>query len=146
MAYSAGMAEELTREQAAAELARADLVAGRVHGRSRWMANYLAVFGAGFGVVTLVLGMVEPYPLKMTIFAVFWTSLVVGMVGWARSRPAAPRGRWRGVWAWVGTGVLYPAALLIGLPGQAGRPAFWVPAAVLVAAPMAAAAWREHRR
>lgn len=141
------MAAELTSEQAAAELARADRMAGRVQDRSRWMATYLGVFAAGFGAVTLIVGLVAPLWLRMTIFGVLWTCLVVGMVIWSRLQPAVPRAQCRrGAWGWVGTAVLYAAAVWIGTPGLFGQVVFWLPAAVLVATPLAVAAWREHRR
>jgi len=139
------MSDELTREQAAAELARADTAAGRVHARSRWIATFLAVFGVGFGALTLLLGLVQPFALRMTIFAVCWPILIIGMVIWSRRQPAAPRGRLVGVWGWVGTGVLYGVALFVGTPALIGRAEYWVPAAVVVALPLCIAGWRERR-
>lgn len=139
------MADELTREQAAAELARADTAAGRVRAGSRWIATYLVVFGVGFGAVTLLLGLVQPLALRMTIFAVCWPILIVGMVIWSRRQPAAPRGRLVGVWGWIGTGVLYGVALFVGTPTLIGRVEYWVPAAIVVALPLCVAGWRERR-
>ncbi len=137
----------MTNEQAAAELTRAGQVGERVRSRARWMSTtYLGVFAVGFGVVTLILGLVAPLWLRMTVFGVLWACLVVGMVWWARQQPAVPRAWcWRGAWGWAGTVVLYGAALLIGTPGLLGRVEYWLPAAVLVATPLALAAWREHR-
>jgi hypothetical protein len=140
------MAEEITTEQAKADLARADDVAGRVRRHARWMWLYLAVFAAGFGGITLILGLVQPLWLRMTIFGVLWPYLVVGMVVWSRQQPAASRdGRRRALWAWVATPVLYSAAVWVGTPSQLGRVAYWLPAAVVVAVPLAVAAWRERR-
>lgn len=138
----------MTNEQAAAELARAGQVGERVRSRARWMSIYLGVFAIGFGVVTLILGLVAPLWLRMTIFGVLWPGLIGGMVWWAHQQPAVPRGGWcrQGGWGWAGTVVLYGAALLIGTtPGLLGRVEYWVPAAVLVTTPLALAAWREHR-
>ncbi len=132
----------MTREQAVEELARADAAAGRVRRKSRWIATYLAVFGVGFGAVTLLLGLVEPLALRMTIFFVCGPVLVVGMVVWSRRQPAAPRGR---LWGWLGTGILYGVALFVGTPGLEGRVEYWLPAAVVVALPLCVAGWREHR-
>jgi hypothetical protein len=44
-----------------------------------------------------------------------------------------------------GHGVLYAVTLWVGDPAQLGRVTYWVPAAVLVALPLAAAAWRERQ-
>jgi hypothetical protein len=140
------MSGEMTNEQAAADLARAEQANERVRSRARWMSAYLGVFAVGFGALTLILGLVTPLWLRMTISSVLWAPLVVGMVWWTRQQPAAPRD-WcrRGGWGWAGTGVLYGAALWIGTPGLLGRVEYWVPAAVLVTIPLALAAWREHR-
>lgn len=139
------MADDLTREQAIAELAHADAAAGRVRGHARWMATYFTVFGLGFGTVTLILGLVQPLALRMTIFATCWLVLMIGMVLWARGQQAAPRGRFRGVWAWIATGILYGVALVVGMPALEGRVGYWAPAAVIVALPLCVAAWRERR-
>lgn len=137
----------MTRDQAAADLARAGQAAGRMHTEARWMARYLAVFAAGFAALTLILGLVEPLWLRLTISGALWVPLVAGMVAWAMSRRTSPRGVGRrALWGWVGTGVLYAAALVVGTPGQLGNPAYWVPAAVLVALPLGVTAWREARR
>ena len=138
------MADELARDQAIAELARADVAAGRVRGHARWMATYFTVFGLGFGAVTVILGLVQPLALRMTIFATCWPVLVIGMVVWARGQRAAPRGRFRGVWAWVATSILYGVALFTGMSAFEGRVSYWVPAAVIVAVPLCVAGWRER--
>jgi len=139
------MADELTREQAAAELARADTAAGRVRAGSRWIATYLVLFGVGFGALTLLIGLVQPPALRITIFAVCWPVLIVGTVIWSRRQPAAPRGRTVSIWGWIGTGGLYGLALFVGTPGFVGRAEYWVPAALLVALPLCVAGWWEHR-
>lgn len=137
----------MTRERAAADLDRARRAAGRVRTESRWMGTYLAVFAVGFGVLTLVLGLVSPLWLRMTVAGALWIPLVVGMVVWAVRRRASDRGTGRRVlWGWLGTGGLYALALVVGTPARLGEPLYWVPAAVVVALPLAAAAWREARR
>lgn len=141
------MATDITREQAAAELDRAERAAALVRRQSRWMARYLGVFAAGFGALTLILGLVEPLWLRMTVSGVLWAGLVLGMVLWANRRPATARGAGhRGLWGWIGTCALYGVALFVGTPGHLGEVAFWVPAAVVVAIPLAIAAWQEARR
>ena len=141
---SATVADELASEQAIAELARADVAAGRVRGHAQWMATYFTVFGLGFGAVTLILGLVQPLALRMTIFATCWPVLMIGMILWARGQRAVPRGRLRGVWAWIATGILYGVALVVGMSVLEGRMAYWVPAAIIVALPLCVAGWRER--
>lgn len=137
----------MSRERAAADLARGDRAAAKVRTASRWMARYLAVFAAGFGVLTLVLGLVSPLGLRMAVAGALWIPLVVGMVVWAMRRPAADRGVGRRVlWGWIGTGGLYALALVIGTPARLGEVVYWAPAAVLVALPLGITAWRESRR
>lgn len=138
---------DLTRDQAASALADAERSAARVHVETRWFVRYLAVFAAGFGVLTLVLGLVDPLWLRLTISGVLWIPLVIGMAWWAFHQRATASGVGRrALPGWVGSGVLYAVALFVGTPGQLGNPAYWVPAAVVVALPLAIAAWRESRR
>lgn len=141
------MAHDVTREQAASDLADADRAAGRVRRQSRWMARYMGAFAAGFAVLTLILGLVEPRWLSWPASGVLWAGLTTAMVVWANRRPATARGVGRrALWGWLGTGVLYGVALFAGIPGQLGNLAYWLPAAAVVALPLAVAAWREARR
>jgi hypothetical protein len=140
------MAEELTREQAAADLDRAGTAAGRVSGQARWMSVYFTVFGVFFGAETLQLGLVQPLALRMTIFAVSAALVIIGTVVWAWRHRAFPRGRLRGLWAWFTSSGLYAVALIVGTPRLVGEAWYWVPAAVIVALPLCVAGWRERRR
>ena len=144
---NAEVTKRMTTEQAAADLVRARQSAEQVRARAQWSARYLGVFAAGFAAITLILGLMHPFWLRMSVWGAVWGVLVVGMVAWARSQPAHPEGsrRWRSAWAWAGTGVLYGVTLWVGDPAQLGRMTYWVPAAVLVALPLAAAAWRERQ-
>jgi hypothetical protein len=110
------------------------------------MDEYLpGVFAAGFGVATLVLGLVQPFALRMSLWAVAWVLLVGGMIWWAWRRPANLRGTTRRVAGyWVGTGLLYGVALFVGTPRLIGQPLYWVPAALVVAAPLAFGSVRER--
>lgn len=138
---------DLTRDQAATDLAHARRSAGRVRAEARWFVRYLVVFAAGFGVLTLVLGLVEPLWLRLTVSGVLWLPLVAGMAWWASRQRATTSGVGRrALPGWIGTGGLYAVALFVGTPDQLGRPAYWVPAAVVVTLPLAVTAWRESRR
>lgn len=138
---------DIDRAQATADLARGEKAASRIRNESRWFARYLAVFAAGFGVLTLVLGLVDPLWLRLTVSGVLWIPLVIGMVVWAVRQRASPDGAGRrALPGWIGTGVLYGVALFVGTPAQLGNAAYWLPAAVVVVLPLGIAAWREWRR
>lgn len=149
MPYGEIMSDELNSAQAATELSQADAVARRVRDQSHWMTIFFAVFAVCFAAVTLIVGLVAPLPGMLAPVVVstvvFVALLVAGMVVWAWTRPAMPRGRGRGVWAWAITAALYPAALNIGTSTHQTRPVYWIPAALIVAIPLTIAAWREHR-
>ncbi len=143
----ADMDTDMSRERAAADLARAATATDRVRDESRWAVRYFALLGAGWAAITLVLGLVFPLWLRMTVAGVLWIPLVTGLVVWAVRRRASSRGVARhNAWAIGATSVLYGAAIIIGTPGQLGNAAYWVPAAVLAALPLAVAAVLEARR
>lgn len=142
----AHMAQEVSPAAARAALLSASTTSERVRAHARWMGTYLAVFAAGFGILTLLFGLVSPLQLRMTLFGVGWPLLMLSMVWWAGRRPASLRGTSRRVAKyWVGTTFLYGVVLLVGTPRLVGDARYWVPAAALVAAPMFLGALREHR-
>ena len=138
---------EVNSRQAQADLARADRASAAVQRRTRWISTYLGAFAAGFGALTLVLGLVDQPQVRLVTATGLWVAFVVLMATWARRQPAA--GRRANVQTapyWAASMVCYLIVLLSGLPGRQGQVAFWIPAAILVAAPLAFGAWREHRR
>lgn len=46
--------------------------------QAQWSARYLGVFAAGFAAITLIVGLVQPFWLRMTVSGVVWAVLVVG--------------------------------------------------------------------
>ena len=143
----ADMDTDMSRERAAADLARAATATDRIRDESRWAVRYFAVFAVGWPALVLVLGLVSPLWLRLTIAGVLWIPLVTGMVVWARRRRASSRGMaWRHSAAFGVTGALYVAALFVGTPAQLGNAAYWIPAAVVVGLPMVVAAVLEARR
>lgn len=138
------MTDPLSPSQAQADLVRADESARRIGTRARWMSVYLAVFGVGFGVLTLVLGLAGP--ASMVVVMPLWGVLIVVMVVWSHRQLATRRGTGRRIAGyWIGTAALYGIALFAGIERFPGRPAFWIPAALAVAAPLLTGAIRERR-
>src|SRR5262245_25201111 len=135
--------EQPTPSRAAGDLARAADVAARLRSRSRWMAGYLALFGLGFAVITVLLGLLRSTPLRVAVIAL-WLPFVVAMVVWSsRQRVIARRAGRRAVPYWAATALLYCGVLVIGTPHLVGRLNYWLPAAAIVALPLMIGAWRE---
>lgn len=141
------MADQPTVEQARAHLTRAAALDRDARRNSRWYGRYLATFAVAFAGLTLLLGLVPSLAVRVTLFATLWPVFVLGMVLWAlRQRTASRNVGRRTVPYWVGSGGSYGIALIVGTPSRIGDVAYWVPAALLVAAPLAVGAWRESQR
>lgn len=141
------MNNRITPDEARAALDSAATASSRVRAQSRWMGTYLAVFAVAYLVLTLMVGLVESTPFRLIVGIGGWIVLVVVMIWWIGRRPAMPTGSaWHIAWYWFGTGLLYPAAVLVGLPDREGQVSYWVPAAIVVALPMAIGALLERRR
>lgn len=130
-------------------LRQVDELTSRTRHAGRWYARYMAVFGGGFGLMTLLLGLGPDADAAglwwaLALMAV-WAVFVAGMVVWAFRRPVQGDLQSRTyVPGWVGTGVLYAAALFVGL-GQDLPVWAWVLAALVVPLPLVASAVRVHR-
>ncbi len=106
----------------------------------------MAVYSAGFIALVLVLGLVENVPVRVWIASVGWIGLMVATVFWARRRRATlPGTGWRTAPYWIATSVLYATVNIVGAHGRQGQVWYWVPAAVVVALPLAIGAVRERR-
>lgn len=130
-------------------LRQVDELTLRTRHAGRWYARYMTVFGGGFGLMTLLLGLGPDGDATGVWWALglmaVWAVFVAVMVVWAFRRPVqgAVQGRTY-VPGWVGTGVLYAAALFGGL-GQNLPVWVWVLAALVVPLPLVASAVRVHR-
>jgi hypothetical protein len=132
-------------EQARADLRRIEAVTGRVRAEADWIPGYLAFFAVAFGGVTLLLGLLQPAWVRMLAFPVIWPVVVLTAVLRVRRRAAAPRAAGRRMAPyWITAMIFYAIALVAGTPGRLGQVAYWVPAAVIVAAPFAVGAVRER--
>ncbi len=129
---------------ARALLGDADGMSARATRAARWWVGYMTAFALGFGALTLFVGSADG-PGELVAPMVAFGVLVVVMVVFARTRPVQG-GVSRRVFlgGWIGTSLLYSAAVWVGL--LTGWPlSAWVLAALLVAAPLGLAAWRTHR-
>ncbi|MFF3064665.1 hypothetical protein ACFVQ3_08910 [Oerskovia sp. NPDC057915] len=110
----------------------------------RWVQSLLLAWAAMTITVVLLVGLggVPGIVLGSLIGPLF-----AGMVAiWAARQGVRARSlHGRYLLAVVLWAVLYGAALVLGLPGQAGNLAYWLPAALVTALPMLAAAlWPRH--
>lgn len=104
--------------------------------RGGWPRGYLLAFAAGSLVVVPLIGLAGAAGLVVAMC--LWVVLISVMVSWAQRQRVHPRdGRSRQGWAWATWALLYGAAIFLGEFFFPGRPAFWIPAAVVVAASMA---------
>ncbi len=116
----------------------------RLAGRSRWMTLYFALFAAAsFAmVVTVGLGGLLGVTVATPAFLV-----VVGLlVAWAMRQGVFGAGWGRlHVTVFVVWGVLWLATAIIGMYLFQGEPAFWLPVAVVDAAPFLVGALASSR-
>ncbi len=135
-----------TRDEARRALAAAEASGARAQAQGRWTGTYMAAFGLGFGILTVLVGLIGDAPWALVVVIALWAGFTAVMVGWstrqrATDRAAANRMR---VW-WVLTTVLNGLALATGLSYVGPAPAYWWPAGVVVALPLLLGAARERR-
>lgn len=133
--------QQISSCEAKAALRAAEYAATRTRRRAR-SAAYFAVCGAGFAMTPLLLGLTHLGPAVLP--AIF---IPMGLVGiWASRQPAFLAGSGRRVaLCFIGSGLLYTVALVVGINRFKGEPGYWIPAAILVGAPLMIGAWRESR-
>ena len=145
--YGIGMTEPTAPVEARRQLDQADRAAAKVAAQGRWLPVYMTAFGLGAGAETFILGIVEQRAARLAAFTVTWVALVVTMALWSRSHRATVRGAQSRIrpW-WIATFTLYAVAAFLW-PAVAGHAAVrWLPAGVVVAAPLLIGAWRERKR
>lgn len=138
------MTEQITSSEAQAALRAAAVASARIRPAARWMATYVALFGLVFAGITLLLGLTDLIRTRPFVLVVTFFVLEGGILLWARRQRATLTGTGRRVaLSFIGMGLLYVAVLVVGVNRFQGEPAHWIPAAVVVAAPMFFGAWRE---
>lgn len=124
---------------ASASLLGATAARGRLAGRARWTRPFYLVLAAGTSMVMLSAGLTDETTV-LVVTAAFLVVVAVMVVRVVR-QGVVPRGFARlHVTAMVVWGVLYAAALQMGMFVFPGVAAFWLPAVAVVAAPLVVAA------
>lgn len=132
-------------DRATADLEQSRGLAASSRSASGWYATYMTVFGLGFAVLTLLIGLGPDDAAFLGVALAAWAVLTVAALVWAGRRPVGPHAPTRLVVpAWVGSGVLYGGALFAGL-AWFSHPLHWVAAAVLVALPLLLGAVQVRR-
>ncbi|MBF5080557.1 hypothetical protein [Quadrisphaera sp. INWT6] len=128
----------VTADQARTALAGADTARRGLAARGRWLAGYFGAFAVGSAVVVALIGLGGD--AGTTLAMIGWVVLVSLGVAYASTRPVRLRreGRLHAA-GWVSWGVVYGLVLLVGHPRH-GAAAYWLPAALLSAVPLAATA------
>jgi hypothetical protein len=92
--------------------------------------------------MTLVLGLTNLGPAVLP--AIFVPISLVWV--WANRQPAVLARTGRLIASYlIGSGLLYMLALLVGINRFKGESGYWIPAAILVGAPLILGAWRQSR-
>lgn len=107
--------------------------------RGRWIRTYLLVFAGAALVVFPLIGLGGSAGAIAATSG--WIVLVALMSWWASRQPTVERGGGRrNVAGFITWGILYGVGLVVGMSFFRGEPAYWLPVAVVVAAPLAVAA------
>ncbi len=134
-----------TPSEARRLLAEAARAQDRLGSRGGWIRRYLLVFAAAALVVFPLIGLGGTTGSAVAVGG--WLALVSLMSWWASRQTATERGgSRRNLAGFVVWGALYGLGLLLGFELFPGEPLYWLPAAVVVAAPLALAALVPARR
>lgn len=132
-------------QEAAAVLALAESSTRTTRLRgARWVRTYL--LGWGLGSIGLVLAIGMGGQVGFFVGMAAWAALVTIGVTWASRQGFLAQGSRRRLAVAAATwAVVYGATLVVGLPGQAGNLAYWLPAALVSAVPMVVVALWPRR-
>jgi hypothetical protein len=130
----------------AAALEQAERLKASVDQRSRWMVRYQLAYGAAPFAMVLTLGLLGGR-LGTVVSMAIWIPAIVALSVYAARQPVAHRGMAVTHGVMIGTwGALYGLVLGLGIAFFPGELTWWLPGAVLVAAPGFVAAYVTTRR
>jgi Flp pilus assembly protein TadB len=138
---------ELTVEEARRRLDDVDRARRAVQsGERRWWFAYLGSAGLAILVLFPLIGLLPAGP-GASAFVTAWSTAIGMIVSYsARKRLVRRRGQaMRHALVWGTWAVVYGTALALGVGFFRGRPAYWIPMAVVVSAPLLAGAWWAAR-
>ncbi|MGJ0202978.1 hypothetical protein [Leucobacter sp. gxy201] len=132
------MNTEITREEAAAALAKTDLLAANMRRDLTAMRVAMAAFGIGSAGAMLIMGLVgmggQPGALVAGVVLLIAAMIPVQIVG-VRAKARVSKFARRYLIAILVWGVVYAAGMIVGGFVFPLVPAFWIPAAVVSALP-----------
>jgi hypothetical protein len=146
--------EDISRDEARSALEQAAKASERVRSaQARWVVVAKLVVAVLFAAVTVTWGFVGPFVLRTVLVFVVIALIPLWVLLWSRAdrthsrADLPPRRQWEGYVAATLFGVLIIAGDAVEVNGRdmAGRPGYWIPAAMLVAAPFLISAWRDRR-
>lgn len=124
---------------ASASLRDAAAARDRLAGRARWTRRYFALFALASPVMVLTVGLGGRWAVLPATLG--WAAVMTVMVVWAQRQGVVGRGSWRlHAIAWGAWGALWAVTVVVGSTLYPGVAAFWVPAALVVTAPLVVAA------
>ena len=137
---------------AGTDLAMVATAQRRLAGRARWAQRYHSLYALVWLVAVLLLGLLSSVDVDLLDG---WGAGFVGLAavvalswvdGWAQRHTVVVRGARRlERFSGAATMILFFTVLVVGVRSFPGDPAFWVPAALLVAAPSLLAAALARR-
>jgi peptidoglycan/LPS O-acetylase OafA/YrhL len=139
---------EVSLREARARLDEASRARDTVRARDqRWWLAYLGSAGVAILILFPLIGLL-PSGTGASIFTTAWSAGVGILVSYSGRRRVVRRAghAWRVVAIWGSWAVVYAAALTLGELFFRGRPAYWLPMDVVVAAPLLIGAWWSSRR
>lgn len=124
---------------ASSSLLGASAARDRLAGRARWTRRYFSLFALASLVMVPTIGLGGKAAVLPATLA--WGVVVLLMVLWAQRQGVVGRSSWRlHGFAWGAWGLLWAVTVTVGTNLYPYRPVFWLPAALVVSAPLAVAA------
>ena len=136
----------MTKRDAVAALAHADLLGAKVRRHSQWYARFLVLYSVAALLVVLLIGL-YPGPVGAIASMAIWAPALTGLSIYAVKQPVTRAGFTRRHLLIIGSWTaLYLAVLFLGTAWFEGDLAWWLPGALVVALPGLIGAYVEVRR